>query len=219
MNWIYKSLLIIFITIIIIPASSVKADTISGMSNKNIDSELIIGSNKLFNNNGESSVLINANNIMPGDYIEKNLLIKNKSNKVFNISMNVEQITSKNDEFYLLDKLEITLIYNDKNIYQGQASNIDILKKQYTDLGKIITDGESELKVIAKLDGSSVGNDFQNKYGTFNINFFITEEYEDYKNSGENNDFTLPQTGKYNVIYVVLISVLSIFFGYKLIKK
>ena len=219
MNWIYKSLLIIITAIIIIPVNSIKADTINGVSNKNIDSELIIGSNNLFNNNGESSVLINASNLMPGDYIEKNLLIKNKSNKVFNISMNVEQITSKNDEFYLLDKLEITLIYNDKNIYQGQASDIDILKKQYTDLGKIITDGESELKVIAKLDGSSVGNDFQNKYGTFNINFFITEEYEDYNNNVENNDSTLPQTGKYNVIYVVLISVLSIFFGYKLIKK
>ena len=219
MNWIYKSLLIIITAIIIIPVNSIKADTINGVSNKNIDSELIIGSNNLFNNNGESSVLINASNLMPGDYIEKNLLIKNKSNKVFNISMNAEQITSKNDEFYLLDKLEITLIYNDKNIYQGQASNIDILKKQYTDLGKIITDGESELKVIAKLDGSSVGNDFQNKYGAFNINFFITEEYEDYNNNVENNDSTLPQTGKYNVIYVVLISVLSIFFGYKLIKK
>ena len=219
MNWIYKSLLIIITAIIIIPVNSIKADTINGVSNKNIDSELIIGSNNLFNNNGESSVLINASNLMPGDYIEKNLLIKNKSNKVFNISMNAEQITSKNDEFYLLDKLEITLIYNDKNIYQGQASDIDILKKQYTDLGKIITDGESELKVIAKLDGSSVGNDFQNKYGAFNINFFITEEYEDYNNNVENNDSTLPQTGKYNVIYVVLISVLSIFFGYKLIKK
>lgn len=217
MNWIYKTLFIIFITIIIIPFNDIKADTIGEIARDNIDSELVIGRNNLFNNDA-TSVFINASNLMPGDYIEKNLRIKNKSNKVFNIVMNAEEITNKEDEFYLLDKLEITLIYDNKVIYKGQASDIDILKNNYINLGKIIKNNESILKVISKLDGSSVGNDFQNKYGVFNINFFITEEYEDYS-KWHNKLFKLPQTGKDNIIYVVLISALSILFGYKLIKK
>lgn len=218
MNWIYKALSIIFITIIITPFNNVKADTINGISIDNIESELIIGNNNLFNNNEEISVFISASNLMPGDYIEKDLLIKNKSNKVFNIVMNAEEITNKEDEFYLLDKLEITLIYDDKVIYQGKASDIDILDNNYINLGKIIKSDESVLKIIAELDGSSVGNDFQSKDGTFNINFFINEEYEDYSNY-PNNVSKLPQTGKDNIIHVVLISALSILFGYNLIKK
>lgn len=218
MNWIYKALSIIFITIIIIPFNNVKADTINGISIDNIESELIIGNNNLFNNNEEISVFISASNLMPGDYIEKDLLIKNKSNKVFNIVMNAEEITNKEDEFYLLDKLEITLIYDDKVIYQGKASDIDILNNNYINLGKIIKSDESVLKIIAELDGSSVGNDFQSKDGIFNINFFINEEYEDYSNY-PNNVSKLPQTGKDNIIHVVLISALSILFGYNLIKK
>ncbi|WP_370831157.1 hypothetical protein [Clostridium sp.] len=218
MNWIYKALSIIFITIIITPFNNVKADTINGISIDNIESELIIGNNNLFNNNEEISVFISASNLMPGDYIEKDLLIKNKSNKVFNIVMNAEEITNKEDEFYLLDKLEITLIYDDKVIYQGKASDIDILNNNYINLGKIIKSDESVLKIIAELDGSSVGNDFQSKDGTFNINFFINEEYEDYSNY-PNNVSKLPQTGKDNIIHVVLISALSILFGYNLIKK
>ena len=140
MNWIYKTLFIIFITIIfitiifitiiIIPFNDIKADTIGEIARDNIDSELVIGRNNLFNND-ETSVFINASNLMPGDYIEKNLRIKNKSNKVFNIVMNAEEITNKEDEFYLLDKLEITLIYDNKVIYKGQASDIDILKNNY----------------------------------------------------------------------------------------
>lgn len=218
MNWIYKALSIIFITIIITPFNNVKADTINGISIDNIESELIIGNNNLFNNNEEISVFISASNLMPGDYIEKDLLIKNKSNKVFNIVMNAEEITNKEDEFYLLDKLEITLIYDDKVIYQGKASDIDILNNNYINLGKIIKSDESVLKIIAELDGSSVGNDFQSKDGIFNINFFINEEYEDYSNY-PNNVSKLPQTGKDNIIHVVLISALSILFGYNLIKK
>ena len=223
MNWIYKALSIIFITIIIItiiitPFNNVKADTINGISIDNIESELIIGNNNLFNNNEEISVFISASNLMPGDYIEKDLIIKNKSNKVFNIVMNAEEITNKEDEFYLLDKLEITLIYDDKVIYQGKASDIDILNNNYINLGKIIKSDESVLKIIAELDGSSVGNDFQSKDGIFNINFFINEEYEDYSNY-PNNVSKLPQTGKDNIIHVVLISALSILVGYNLIKK
>lgn len=218
MNWIYKALFIIFITIIITPFNNVKADTINGISIDNIESELIIGNNNLFNNNEEISVFISASNLMPGDYIEKDLLIKNKSNKVFNIVMNAEEITNKEDEFYLLDKLEITLIYDDKVIYQGKASDIDILNNNYINLGKIIKSDESVLKIIAELDGSSVGNDFQSKDGIFNINFFINEEYEDYSNY-PNNVSKLPQTGKDNIIHVVLISALSILVGYNLIKK
>ncbi|MDU4884540.1 MAG: hypothetical protein E6176_05715 [Clostridium celatum] len=218
MNWIYKTLFIIFITIIITPFNNVKADTINGISIDNIESELIIGNNNLFNNNEEISVFISASNLMPGDYIEKDLLIKNKSNKVFNIVMNAEEITNKEDEFYLLDKLEITLIYDDKVIYQGKASDIDILNNNYINLGKIIKSDESVLKIIAELDGSSVGNDFQSKDGIFNINFFINEEYEDYSNY-PNNVSKLPQTGKDNIIHVVLISALSILVGYNLIKK
>lgn len=218
MNWIYKTLFIIFITIIITPFNNVKADTINGISIDNIESELIIGNNNLFNNNEEISVFISASNLMPGDYIEKDLLIKNKSNKVFNIVMNAEEITNKEDEFYLLDKLEITLIYDDKVIYQGKASDIDILNNNYINLGKIIKSDESVLKIIAELDGSSVGNDFQSKDGIFNINFFINEEYEDYSNY-PNNVSKLPKTGKDNIIHVVLISALSILVGYNLIKK
>lgn len=218
MNWIYKTLFIIFITIIITPFNNVKADTINGISIDNIESELIIGNNNLFNNNEEISVFISASNLMPGDYIEKDLLIKNKSNKVFNIVMNAEEITNKEYEFYLLDKLEITLIYDDKVIYQGKASDIDILNNNYINLGKIIKSDESVLKIIAELDGSSVGNDFQSKDGIFNINFFINEEYEDCSNY-PNNVSKLPQTGKDNIIHVVLISALSILVGYNLIKK
>lgn len=218
MNWIYKALSIIFITIIITPFNNVKADTINGISIDNIESELIIGNNNLFNNNEEISVFISASNLMPGDYIEKDLIIKNKSNKVFNIVMNAEEITNKEDEFYLLDKLEITLIYDDKVIYQGKASDIDTLNNNYINLGKIIKSDESVLKIIAELDGSSVGNDFQSKDGIFNINFFINEEYEDYSNY-PNNVSKLPQTGKDNIIHVVLISALSILVGYNLIKK
>ena len=85
-------------------------------------------------------------------------------------------------------------------------------------MGKIIKSDESVLKIIAELDGSSVGNDFQSKDGIFNINFFINEEYEDYSNY-PNNVSKLPQTGKDNIIHVVLISALSILVGYNLIKK
>lgn len=217
MKQIYRVLFIILISITIIPFNKIKADTFNKVDDINIDSELIIGSNNLFHSEG-ISLHINASKIMPGDYLEKDLLIKNKSNNEFNLIMNTEELTNKNSEFYLLDKLEITLIYDDKILYQGQASEMDINKNNYVSLGKIAAGTESILRVIAKLDGSAVGNDFQNKYGVFNINFFIREENKDYNN--DSNDISkLPQTGEKNIMYLVLLSATSILFGYKLIKK
>ena len=218
MNKLYKSFLVFIIAMVIIPINSTLAD----INTKSI----VIGNDNKFTNKNDSFVLIDTKELMPGDYIEETLEIKNLSKANFYIKTNSEEITTKEDDIYLLDKLNITILCEDNVLFKGKASDINIIKDTYAELGEIVSGEAKTIKIIAELDGSSVGNEFQNKSGAFKMNFYISEKYDDVSNSFNSpnignfpNEDKLPSTGGQNTIYVILIAVIIIFAGYKFIKK
>lgn len=208
MKRLYRALFIFIIAIYIIPTNIVTA-----VNKKSI----VIGNNNTFLNSEEKFVLIDADGLMPGDYIEDMLVIKNESKKSFNLKANMEEVRSSEEEYYLLDKINIYITCGDLEIFKGKASDIDKLNKNYIDLGEINKGEEKKIKITAELDGRSMGNEFQNKQGAFKINFFIDEKYESISNTDKKPNW-LPSTGEEKFIYIFILAIGMILVGYRLIK-
>lgn len=209
MKRLYKALFIFIIAVYIIPINIVTA-----INKENI----VIGNENDFIDNGDEFVLIDIDGLMPGDYIEDIVVIKNESNKSFNLKANIEELANNEEKYYLLDKLNVYITCGDLEIFKGKASDIDKFNKSYVNLGDINKGEEKILQVIAELDGRSVSNEFQNKQGAFKINFFIGENYEKVNESDKKPSW-LPNTGGQNVIYVLILAIGIVLVGYKLIKK
>ena len=112
--------------------------------------------------------------MVPGDEVSRQMVINNEYNVEYEIFMRAERV-SKKEEYDLLNKLELTIYYKDKVIYNGPASGEDGLVKNIS-LGKFKPGEEADLYAEVKLDGPSIGNEYKNKYAQVDWIFTAVNE-------------------------------------------
>lgn len=97
---------------------------------------------------------INISNMAPGDVHTKTYTLKNKLSNNMDVLMNLRKIGfSKSDLFH---QLNLTVIYDGKEIYHGVMSGF-----RATKLEQIPGNSEKELEIIQELPWEETGNEFQ----------------------------------------------------------
>ena len=104
---------------------------------------------------------LNKLDMLPGDSIQRELIIENNYEKPYELYLKAERVTEK-EEFDLLSKLELQILYKDKIIYEGPASGEDGLQNNIS-LGSYNPGDKTSLVAIVKLDGETTGNEYKNK--------------------------------------------------------
>lgn len=113
--------------------------------------------------------------ILPGDIISRNIIIDNEYHNEYEVFMRAERV-SEEEQYDLLDKLELTIHYNDSIIYNGPATGEDYLSNNIS-LGKFKPGEEETLYAEVTLDGNSIGNEYKDKYAQ--VDWIFTAISED----------------------------------------
>lgn len=103
------------------------------------------------------------NNMLPGDKLKRKLIIENKFTDSYEIYLRAERLSPK-EEFDLLERLNMTVKYEDETIHHGDALGEQSLKENIL-IGTVNPNEKKELIAEVELDGESTGNEYKNKKG------------------------------------------------------
>lgn len=158
-----------------------------------------------------------SDNILPGDELERDILLKNKHDSAYKIFMRAERVTKK-EEYDLLEKIQLKVKYDGNYIYNGPVSGKNGLENDIC-LGVIEPGQEKKLEAFAEFPGKEMGNEYKNKYGQVDW-VFTAVKLDNYKNNSKsdistgtskNNDKghgLIPYTGDNGVgIYLIVIII------------
>lgn len=125
-------------------------------------------------------------NMLPGDYIRRTLEIKNKHKYPYELFLRAERV-SPEEEYDLLDKLDLKISYKNKVIYEEAVNGEDKLTKGIS-LGVFNPGQEENLIAEVKLDGASAGNEYKNKSAQIDWIFTAVRSEEESNNDKETID-------------------------------
>lgn len=149
----------------------------------------------------ENQPFLQSDNMLPGDVVERNMIIENKYDYPYEVFLRAERVTEK-EKYDLLEKLNLSLVYNGKIIYEGPVSGDKGLSNNIS-LG-VVKPGESKiLNGKVELDGRATGNEYKNKYGR--VDWIFTASRTEANNSKENR----PYTGDTGVALYVILALVS----------
>ena len=123
--------------------------------------QLLGNANRLVHIPGDD-LFLHYPNMLPGDSTKRTLEIKNHYEHPYELFLRAERVSSE-EEYDLLNKLDLTITYKDKVIYAGPTSGEYKLTEDIS-LGVFEPGQEETLVAVVKLDGPSTGNEYKNKY-------------------------------------------------------
>lgn len=209
MNSFFKKF-IVTISLILIITINIEADTITP---PNVQ---LLGKANGLVYIPEDDLFLYYPNILPGNSIKRTLEIKNHYDYPYELKLRAERVSPK-EEYDLLDKLELTIIYKDKVIYKGKISGeYDI------SLGIFKPGQEETLLAKVELDGPSTGNKYKNKY--VQVNWIFTAVRSDFDQDIDKVEPDIPiidspKTGDESIYMYIILATLSILFMVKIDSK
>lgn len=105
---------------------------------------------------------LSGENMVPGDSVNRIMEIENNYDIPIQLYMKAVVVTPKDDPKFL-DLLKLTITYNDKVIYNGNATGEDGLQDNI-DLGSYKPGERGKLVANVVLDGSETDNEYKNKH-------------------------------------------------------
>lgn len=123
--------------------------------------------------------------MIPGDSIERKMKINNKEEKAYKLYMRAERVSAK-EQYDLLEKINLKVLYNNEVIYNGPVSGEEKLSDNIY-LGTVNSGEEYELNALAILDGKSSDNNYKNKSGEVKWIFTAERSEEDIVINKTNN--------------------------------
>lgn len=102
-----------------------------------------------------------SDNILPGDKLERSILLNNKHKDSYKIFMRAERINKK-ESYDLLEKIKLKIIYDGTCIYNGFVSGRNGLENNVY-LGEVKPGESKKLEAFAELPGKEIGNEYKNK--------------------------------------------------------
>ena len=118
-----------------------------------------------------------SDNILPGDKLERNILLNNKHKDSYKIFMRAERINKK-ESYDLLEKIELKVIYDGKCIYDGFISGQNGLENNIY-LGEVKPGEFKKLEAFAEFPGKEAGNEYKNKKAQ--VDWIFTAIKDSYK--------------------------------------
>ena len=167
---------------------------------------------------GEGNFL-ESHSMLPGDSISRQLVLKNDYSSEYEIYVRAERVDN-NEEYDLLNMLQLTIDYDGEKIYEGPASGekTNDSMTENISLGILKRGEEKILNARVLLPGELVGNEYKNK--TAQVNWIFTAVRKEKVEPPITNP-ELPQTGEDFGSFAVqgILAVGIILIGIKLIKK
>lgn len=100
-------------------------------------------------------------NMLPGDSIQRTLEIKNNYEYPYELFLRAQRVSAE-EEYDLLNKLDLKITYKDNVMYAGPTSGEYELTEDIS-LGIFEPGQEETLVARVELDGPSTGNEYKNK--------------------------------------------------------
>lgn len=151
--------------------------------------------------------------MIPGDSIKQTLEIKNKYEHPYKLFMRAKRV-SPVEEYDLLEKLDLKIIYKGETIYEGPTSGEDKLVGDIS-LGTFEPGDEEEFIAEVKLDGPSTGNEYKNKYAQVDWIFTAVRDEDAPTNTTPTTSNKKPTSNRNNLVstgdnnQVLLYSILA----------
>lgn len=170
------------------------------------------------------------NNMLPGDKVKRKLIIENKFTDSYEIYLRAERLSPK-EKFDLLEKLNMTVKYEDETIHHGDALGEQSLKENIL-IGTVNPNEKKELIAEVELDGESTGNEYKNKKGEVKWVFTAVRKPAPPGGSNGSNQgqvggsigsnssdvTTSPKTGDEGILKYLILLLMCII-GFKVINK
>ena len=149
---------------------------------------------------------LQKSNMLPGDSVERTMIIENKYEQPYTLYMRAERTTPK-EEYDLLTKLQLKITYKDEVIYEGPVSGENGLEDDI-ELGVFKPGDKAKLHAVATLDGPTTGHEYMNKNGEVDWIFTATSENPDVK--PDKNPSDTPETGDRSMVSYATVALVSL---------
>jgi len=174
------------------------------------------GTSKEFVFLSDEDIFGNFKNIMPGDKLTEQIIIKNSASKNVKIKLYVRSLGATEETRDFLSQLNLTVKkINSTNLFKGPASETENLT-DWTYLGTIYSGGKVNLDVILEVP-LELSNEYQDKVGYVNWQFKVEElpvSSDDPKNPS-----TLDNIFSYFVLSGISLLIIIIFLTILVIKN
>lgn len=157
-------------------------------------------------------------NMLPGDKESGIVNIRNSYEYPYKLYLRAKRVTPDEDEEYdLLDKIELKLTYKDEVIYKGPVSGAEGMEENIY-LGTFNPNDAEELLAEIELDGPSTTNEYKDKFAQVDWIFSAIREYDESTSNPDSNiDGVVqpPKTGDMGIGVFLLLGTTALGLLYK----
>ncbi|MPQ44687.1 hypothetical protein [Clostridium tarantellae] len=159
---------------------------------------LEVGNNTNFIKNKDDEVFMQIKNMSAGDCIQDTFIVRNNFHFPFDVKLQCEKVVENNENSFLFDKLNISIMCEGKELYKGLLSKVSKKNDYCVDLGVYNAAQERNLNVKVYLD-NNINLDDNEKNNIFKLKFTT--------NNKKNIMFLLNREKiKYNCLMIRLIN-------------